>query len=142
MTIDDNKSPYLGRWHKSIKQELADHGKTLSDPFGRKRRFLGAWNIDLWKRGYAFKPQSSIGDLLNDSMTKFYRDHCDIYRLLLQLHDGLYVSFSPENELDCLRKLKKSMIRTIEINGREVIIDVDFKSGPNWKDLKEVIVYE
>jgi DNA polymerase I-like protein with 3'-5' exonuclease and polymerase domains len=141
LEIDDKKSPYLNRWHKTIIEEMGISGKTLTNALGRKRRFLGAWGPDMHKRGYAFKPQSTIGDLLNKSIIHFYANYGELYRLLLQLHDGLYISYLKSERLKALRNLRKSMIRPILINKREVTIDVDFKAGPNWKDMKEVIVY-
>lgn len=140
MERDRKKAPAKYNWHGAIVQELSDNNRVLSNPYFRHRRFMAEWNVDLWKRGYAFKPQSTIGDLLNDAMMNFYDQWCDKIRLLLQLHDGMYISYPANERMLWLRRLREAMTIPMEINGREVIIDVEIKAGPNWKDLKEVNV--
>lgn len=138
MAIDARKSPSLKNWHTATRKELATNNKTLVNYFGRKRRFLGEWDADLWKAGYAFKPQSTIGDLLNKAMVSFYNQYADEVRILLQLHDGMYISYPPEKETLWLTRLKNTMLIPIEINGHNITIDVELKSGPNWRDMKGI----
>lgn len=138
MELDKRLSPAKYKWHASIVDELGEKKRVLSNFFGRHRKFLGEWNEDLFKAGYAFKPQSTIGDLLNEAMVNFYNKWCDKIRLLIQLHDGIYISY-PKNERHIwLPRLRKAMTIPMEINGREVIIDVEIKAGPNWGALKDV----
>ena len=138
MELDRRLSPAKYRWHASIVDELGEKKRVLSNCFGRHRKFLGEWNEDLFKAGYAFKPQSTIGDLLNEGMVDFYNMWGDKVRVLIQLHDGMYISY-PKNERHIwLPRLRKAMTIPMEINGREVIIDVEIKAGPNWGALKDV----
>jgi DNA polymerase I-like protein with 3'-5' exonuclease and polymerase domains len=138
MAIDEAKSPAKYKWHKAIVDELSEKKKILSNPFGRHRKFLGEWNEDLFKVGCAFKPQSTIGDLLNEGMTIFYNKWIDKIRLLLQLHDGMYISYPKEERGLWLGRLRKAMEIEIEVNGRLITVDVEMKAGPNWGDLEDV----
>jgi len=138
MELDKRINPAKYKWHESIVDELGDRKRVLSNPFGRHRKFLGDWDEDLFKAGYAFKPQSTIGDLLNVAMVDFYHKWCGQVRLLLQLHDGIYISYPKKERHIWLPRLRRAMTIPIEINGREVIIDTEIKAGPNWGDLKNV----
>jgi DNA polymerase I-like protein with 3'-5' exonuclease and polymerase domains len=138
MAIDKMKAPAKYRWHQSITDELSENKRILSNPFGRRRKFLGEWNEDLFKAGCAFKPQSTIGDLLNEGMVDFYDKWVGEIRLLLQLHDGMYISYPKNERAKWLNRLRKSMEIEIEVNGRTIVVDIEMKAGPSWGELKDV----
>lgn len=134
-------SPALVQWHKSIQDELK-RTRQLTNPFGRNRIFMGEINMDVFKKGYAFKPQSGVGDLLNIAMRRFYKNYGDSYEIIFPLHDGFYVQCLPNDTQNCMRAMAESMKIPMTINNKTFTIDADFKVGPNWKDMEEVFLEE
>jgi DNA polymerase len=130
-------NPHLEQWHKQIQNELSA-SRILTTPLGRKHMFLGRWGDELFRSAYSYKPQSTIGDMLNLSMVEFYEKFCTNWNLFLQLHDAIYVT-APENDVDdVMRTLRTCMIRPLTINGSLVKVDVDFKVGKYWGEMTEV----
>lgn len=142
-------NPQLLLWHKRIQDELR-RTRCLSNLLGRKHKFLDRWPNDgqggLFRSAYAFIPQSTVGDLLNKSLVKFYNEYGSKYMdkqllsLILQLHDAIYTfvednSNSIQEGMDYLRGC---MLYPLVADGREFTIDVDFKYGPNWCELEEI----
>lgn len=142
LAINEQKSPALSRWHKNIVDELGSSGRILINCFGRARKFLGEFNEDLFKKAYAFKPQSTIGDLLNTATLKFYNRYGadPKMRILLNLHDGLYISYPKEERVKWLQRLRRCMLIEMKVGGNLVTIDADFSAGPNWGEMEEVNV--
>jgi len=135
--------PQLQLWHKRIQEELKQT-RTLWNLFGRKHRFLGRWDDTLFRSAYAYKPQSSVGDLLNYALVDIYKalpedDSASIY---LQLHDAIYVLCNEELVSETMQTMRNLMIRPLQHNGETFYIDVDFKVGDSWKDLEEEDYYD
>ena len=106
-------------------------------------------NDQYFKAGYAFKPQSNVGDIIaiaernifkasQNQEKSFLKDT----KLLLNVHDSL--GFSRKNI--CAKDTVAFIVYIINmmkvkhiIHGREVIIPVDCKiSYYNWLDMKEL----
>lgn len=138
MRIDEIRSPAKYKWHQAIVDELSANKRVLSNPFDRHRKFLGEWNEDLFRSGAAFKPQSTIGDLLNTGMVDFYNKYGSYIKILMQLHDGMYISYPKKERVKWLTYLRDCMTIPIVINGRDVVLDVEMKVGPNWGKLEDV----
>ena len=135
----DNMCPQLSMWHTLIRNEL-QKTMTLTNLLGRSHRFLDRWGDTLFRSGYSYKPQSTVGELLNLSLVKFYKKYGKDRTILLQLHDAMYI-LSPrgeENRKESVEMLRESMIRPLEHSGQEFIIDVDFAAGPSWGELEEI----
>lgn len=141
----DGINPLLHNWHQKIQGEL-NSTRTLVTPMGRKRRFLDRWGDDLFRSAYAFIPQSTVGDLLNVSMTSLYEDEEAQRRMdiLMQLHDAIYIQVddTPEDVAWGMEKLREHMIREVEVSGDQMIIDVDFSIGPNWGEMADARLSE
>jgi len=131
------KNHLLKSWHMRIQQQLRQD-RTLVNLFGRRHRFLGRWGDALFREAYAYIPQSSVGDLLNISAESFYRAHGDEFDVCIQLHDAIYVAAEPEKVDRCVCLMREHMIREIPVNNETMIIDVDFKVGEYWGDMKEL----
>jgi len=130
--------PQLKRWQISIQNQLQST-RTLITPLGRKKTFLGRFDDSMFRSAYSFIPQSTIGDLLNQSLVKFYNFYGNEYSLLLQLHDAMYVDDVPEEKIqDCISKLKECMTWELKIKGETCIVDVDFKKGKDWKNMEKI----
>jgi len=128
--------PQLAVWHRSIQNELRV-SKVLTNAFGRKHCFLDRWGDSLFRSAYAYKPQSSVGDLLNMAMTKFYQQYGEEFNICLQLHDAFYVKIPTDKLKVVVNKMKECMKIPIIVNHETFYIDVDFKIGDSWGDMKE-----
>ena len=137
--------PNIPVWHESIRRELKD-GRILTNCFGRKVRLLGPLGDDLYKQGYAFKPQSTVVDMVNQGMIKAFGDESlEFYYadLLMQVHDELIYQY-PASRPDLTGpKMWESMsIFAVKLaydymtplcsyNGRDFKIKTDLKMGLN-----------
>jgi uracil-DNA glycosylase family 4 len=130
-------NPQLRLWHQSIQDELR-RDRTLVTPLGRRHRFLERWGDELFRSAYAYKPQSTVGDLLNMSLVKLYNLWGDNIEIMLQLHDAVYVQVPEEEVQTAIAVMRQGMIRPVEVNHRTMVIDVDFKVGDSWGEQVEV----
>lgn len=127
----------LTAWHQRIQNQLRQD-KTLTNLFGRKHRFLDRWGDSLFRKAYAFIPQSSVGELLNISLEEFYTKHGKDVQIYLQLHDAIYSVVKEDEVLDVMKALRKVMIKEIPVGQETMTIDVDFKLGDNWGSMEDV----
>lgn len=112
--------------------------RTLDNCFGRVRRFLGEINDDLFRVAIAFRPQSTVVDLVNRGMTKIY--HCNApfmypLRLGAQVHDSLLTQY-PTLDWDAMAAAAVQMHMYLnpemEYGGRKFRIGSEIKIGLNW----------
>lgn len=125
-------------WYQSIQNELR-LTRTLTTPLGRKHRFLDVWGDALFRSAYAYKPQSTIGDFLNQSMRILYDKYGDEIDITLQLHDALYVQCEDNRDAvsRTMSQMTECMVRPLKIGFEEFIIGIDFKTGYYWGELDE-----
>ena len=136
--------PGIRTWYASIQRQL-QRDRTLVNCFGRKIRFMGSWDTDLWKAAYAFLPQSTVVDSLNQGMVKIYSDNAlcgsDGYNIdiLAQVHDSILMQLPIEilkDELDFagIQERVYDMISpSLTYNNRTFKINTDSKIGLNWQ---------
>src|SRR5574343_1877477 len=128
--------PQLRMWYQQIQNQLRET-RTLTNIFGRKHRFLDRWGDSMFRSAYSFIPQSSVGDLLNQSLIRLYEQYGQEIHIVLQLHDAIYVIVKEDKVEWCKEKMRECMVRTVEVNHDEMTIDVDFKVGDYWGDMYE-----
>ena len=134
--------PGIRQWHEKIKRQLAED-KTLSNCFGRKRKFIDAWGMELWLDAYSFIPQSTVVDMVNIGMTKAFDDKSLDFQLLAQVHDSILIQVPPEWEKaaqDCKKIALDYMMPTIQYGAREFQIPTDVKVGYDWSNMRGVSV--
>lgn len=131
-------SPLLKVWYSIIQEELK-RTRCLVTPLGRKHRFLDLWGDTLFRSAYSFKPQSTVGDFLNESMKILYDRHGTEIDIMMQLHDAIYTQCDDnQSAVDrTMNMMHDCMVRPIKIGFEEFIIEVDFKTGYYWGDLDE-----
>jgi uracil-DNA glycosylase family 4 len=147
LAIDTSITPQLTLWHNRIVDELRNT-RYLTNLLGRKHKFLDRWPQDgksgrLFRSAYAYIPQSTVGDLLNRSLVKVYKEqghqglHLNLY---IQLHDAIYVFTEDSSQKieEAKETLRECMLYPLKANNREFTIDVDFKIGPSWGEMKEI----
>ena len=138
--IDKETCPQLELWHIRIQNELRKT-RTLINLLGRKHRFLDRWpkpgeDGPLFRSAYSFIPQSTVGDLLNQSLVRLYNKYGDWINIVIQLHDAIYCLVPEDRIKEAAEAMKECMLYPLHSNGEEFTIDVDFKIGNNWKELE------
>ena len=128
--------PNIPVWHESIRRELKN-SRTLTNCFGRKVRLLGQMGDDLYKQGYAFKPQSTVVDMVNTGMVKAFNDESEAFQLadlLMQVHDELVYQYPIKFDLMAEFVIKQAldyMTPLCSYGGRDFKIKTDLKVGLN-----------
>ena len=137
--------PGLRTWWKSIDDELRK-SRTLYNCWGRKCYFMGQVNEEMFKAGYSFIPQSTVGDIPNQAMPKFMNDDSPEFsfaraRLGADVHDSLLFDYSNRDLASAARFMIRMgldyMSPTIDY-GEPFKLGVDCKIGVNWRDMHEI----
>lgn len=145
-----NAYPGLALWHQHIRNQLGKD-RTLSNLFGRKRRFLQRWNDDLFKAAYSYIPQSTVGQLLNVGIVEtYYQQDLPGYEflrkwdLLNQVHDSMVFQYPIEdvpNMVKTIKQIQANLDPVLYASGRQFIIKTDCKIGLNCKKLFDIDIY-
>lgn len=137
--------PDVRLWQRSIRMEIM-----------RTRQLMNSWgwainfkyerlNDQLYKQGYAYKPQSDVGILTNmfgliptyeyimDQRRRHRNEKWRRTRIALQVHDALVLCCPPETVYDCLVHMKAFLERPRCYGGVELTIPVEMKIGTSWK---------
>lgn len=137
--------PGIRVWYEFIKRQL-QKDRSLTNCFGRKVRFMGAWDMDLWKAAYSMLPQSTVVDSLNQGMVKIYNDNliCGSgwqnlnIDILAQVHDSILMQV-PLTTIEDLAAFSNVHSRVfnyvspeLSYHGRKFKIATDMKIGLNW----------
>jgi DNA polymerase I-like protein with 3'-5' exonuclease and polymerase domains len=142
-----------GGYHKWIENEINTSGG-FTTPMGRRRDFYDIRGPDLYRAAYAGYAQSTVGDLLVNTLC----DICEVFHaparlgpwtperirsqgldVRLQLHDNVNVVVPNDAEsiAFAVQTIKTAGEKPLVINGDSFVIPMDFKVGPNLSDLKE-----
>jgi len=128
--------PMIALWHKQVQEEIRTT-RTLFNAFGDKREFRGRLNDDMWRAAYAWRPQSTVGRILEFAIERLFRADTK-FEPLLNVHDEV-VGQLPEGEVErTIPIIRQYMEIPHEVNGRELVIPADFSVGENWGQMKEV----
>lgn len=130
--------PKVPEWHEEIKYIMDKGGRTLVTPFGRPRTFYGRPGPDMHRKMVAFLPQSTCVDYANTAMVRVDKCFPVGAKVLLQTHDGIVCRWKKELREECIGILRRELGTKLVIHGRELVIPVAIKVGPNWGDVKEV----
>ena len=86
------KKAYPGLLHyfKRIQRELVDNGRWLVNCFGQTRQFMDQMGPELLNAAYAFKPQSTVGNVTGFGLRRIYNDKY-LYKVqpAAQVHDSI-----------------------------------------------------
>lgn len=87
--------PGIRRWHQSIRETVC-RTRILTTPFGRTRQFFGRLDDNTFREAYAYRPQSSIPDVVNHLMLALWaaraKGSTPSLWFHLQCHDSLTLS--------------------------------------------------
>jgi len=136
--------PGLKLYWESVRLELRQNNRVLVNCFGRKVRLLKEWGEELYNQAYSFKPQSTVVDIVNDTMVKCYNNSTPAFKNMFlgaQVHDSLQVQCEePKTEqgwhdlaVMCW-DITQYMRKPITYNGKTFQLGCDAKLGYNWGD--------
>lgn len=121
--------------------EAVEETRTLINPFGRRRRFLGYMGEQLFMEAFAQIPQSTVGDQVKQAM-RLAKQEAPELQILCESHDA-FLSQVPINNVEQYAKLIKSKLEIpIDFSGctlsRGVLHPIaECEVGENWLDLKK-----
>ena len=126
----------ITQWQDRTIQEVKEK-RRLVTPLGRVRLFRGRMNQNLYRSAVAFTPQSTVGEMLQLAIQDIHTN-LPYFEPLLNVHDEVVGQCAAEDIPRAVRDVREAMTIPLQINGRELIIPCDFKTGPNWGQLKEI----
>lgn len=135
--------PGVPKWHKAIREEL-QKTRTLYNCFGRKCYFMGQIDNDMFKQGYAFKPQSTVVDITNRAMPLMMDDESpefELAKLYAQVHDSLLIDHGSRDFQLMARfaiKLGMEYMRPVLNYGEDFVLGTTMKAGADWGHMHEV----
>jgi DNA polymerase-1 len=131
--------PKLERWWRLVGSQVDQTGK-LTTVFGRTRTFYGRRSADRWldqthREAIAFGPQSTVADLLNRGLLRWWHQHDGrLGTLLLQIHDAVLIQTTRPTAAGVA--LRRCLEEPITVNGLEITIPADVLTGTDWASLK------
>lgn len=134
--------PRVREWYKEIYQEIQQTGM-LTSPLGHVRKFFGniAKEHDMLRGAVAHQPQNLSVSILNKGYWKVYKQLVvpskGRFRLKAQVHDSILSQY-PKAERDYWVPKKMALMRNpVVVHGRTLVIPIDAKVGPNWKQMEK-----
>lgn len=133
--------PARAQWWGRTHGELVRTGK-LTTCFGRARMFYGRNRGerlgDTHREYIAQEPQSTIADLTNRGLLRWWRQHDGKVGILLaQLYDSLLIQCKREHATLCAALVRRCLTEEIEVRGIRITIPVDVKVRESWAVCEE-----
>jgi len=128
--------PMIERWQLNIQHQLKQT-RTLTTPLGRVRVFNGLLGDDMYRKAYAYIPQSTVGDWLNINLVCVYHTLKNVADILLQVHDSMLLQCKPDDLDHVIRVIKYFLERPMKVGKYEISIPCDIKVGNNWGDMND-----
>lgn len=137
--------PELEGYWDWIKQQLLrrdSNARTLINPLGRKRVFLGRMDNDTFREAYSDYAQGTVAVVLrtgmvavhNDLVLPIRRDHPHT-RVVLEVHDALLMQYPIELRDSFTKTGLELMNVPMQIHDQEVTIPTSAEYGPNWGEM-------
>lgn len=126
--------PRIQSWHREVERQVRQ-GRTLVNPFGRKRVFMERIGPELFREAYAYVPQSTVADQLHRASLEIWARLPEPARIVLQVHDSIVVQCSESQVEEVKAIVREALERPIVIMGRELVIPADVKVGSNWDEV-------
>ena len=136
--------PGIRQYHRQVQSQLGKNN-TLSNCFGRKRRFMGRWGDALFKEAYSFIPQSTVADIINQRGLIFVYENQDLFgpvELLNQVHDSIVyqlpLEIGFERHLEIAQRIVAELSRPLQWNSLTFSIPADTKVGVSLEQMSKV----
>lgn len=107
--------------------------RSLTNPLGRERLFLGRMDEDTFRAAYSHYCQSTVGDIINRALISLVSLGIDV---LLQVHDELVVQCKEADVDATCSAVRSAMEQPLVFDGvaTPLTIPCEIKVGPNWYD--------
>lgn len=134
--------PKLQEWYSKVSGYLSRG--MVRTTFGRQRVFFGRRRgekslDEVHKEAIAFEPQSTVADLLNYGMLKWWDEYeGKVGQLLMQVHDSIIVQVKRGREKLAAKLLKSCLEQPLQIGGTTLVIPADVEVGSNWAEMKKI----
>lgn len=124
--------PGIPAWQGSIRKEVKEH-RPLVNLLGRQVILMGRpWDEHTVKQGLAFKPQSTVADVLDLAMLRVWLEFDpECVMLLAQVHDAILGQVKTSH-LHVMKRLIQLMEIPISVHGRIMKIEPELAMGMNW----------
>lgn len=129
------RNPLLLEWQRGIREEIKATRMLVSSG-GRIRYFMGRMGDSTFKAAYAFSPQNTVGEMLEEAIQDI-DDNVLWFQNLLNVHDEVVGQIHPWDLGRTIPAIRKYMERTLVIHGKELTIPCDFSVGPSWGEVEE-----
>jgi DNA polymerase-1 len=116
-------NPEIRVWHKRLEKEIKEKGY-LTTIYGRRRWFLDSRNPKLMNEAAAFKPSSTIADLVNRGLVNIRRADPAI-DVLLQTHDSLTCQYDIGRAEECRKTIVNAMEMPLDFRGNIITIKAE-----------------
>lgn len=132
--------PEIHAWHNDIQQELKNNGRMLRNLFGHPRQFNEPWGESLFKQAYAFKPQSTVGQITNYAIVESFEaiERGEDWTLNIDIlqngHDSV-LSQAPEGREMIVAPRIINLLERELVNerGEKFKMRSECQIGKNWK---------
>lgn len=124
-------------YHKELMEEVSK-AKTLFSIWGRRVTFHDRLGPDLYRQAYAWWAQSLVGELTNIIFEKI----AERVRVVNQGHDSLLAHTHKSRVRETMKIMWEAAQIPLQIEGRELVIPVDFKVGTHWGNTMKEIEYD
>jgi len=131
-----NNNPLIVQWQNRTIEEVTAT-RVLTTPLGRRRYFRGRLGPNLFRSAIAFRPQSTVGELLQIADRSLW-DNCPQIDSLLNVHDEIVGQCFPEDIKRVVLGMTSAMEIPHVVNSRELTIPVEMKIGFSWEDCQEI----
>lgn len=122
-------------WWPRVRYEVSKNG-SITNALGRRKRFIGRWGDSMLREAVAYYPQSTVADLTHLGIVQVAA-RLPYARVLINMHDGSLIQV-PEDKLDeALPIVRECFTIPILVNGEELTIPVDLKTGYRWGKLEK-----
>ncbi len=129
--------PGILDWQRSIREEILGTGGLTNAWEDRIDLSYERPGEDLWRKGYAWKPQSDEARHMNllglIPVHRYIKEKGYKSKLNMQVHDALVMSHRPEESYDITRFLVESLEQEREYYGVTLSIPCSVKVGKTWK---------
>jgi DNA polymerase-1 len=133
--------PAIGVYQGSVRTEIRKT-RVISTAFDRHRLFLGRMGNELFRKGYAQRPQSMCVDYMNRAMVRVEMRLPEPAELVLQIHDAMLVMCPIEMQEEVVKIMVEELAVAVVINGRPLVIPTEIKTSPiSWGHMKELGVF-
>lgn len=131
--------PELTNYWEEIRGRLR-HDRTIINPMGRKRVFLGRLDAATFREAFSHYAQSTVADVLRTGMVAVHNDVVSEFRslgyshtrIVLEVHDALLLQYHEDTEEEFLAQAEAAMAIPFEIEGREIVIPRSIEAGWNF----------